>query len=68
MSDRERPPPADADRVITDYLEVPDPEAPTDDLVPDELRDDADREVTEFDDLLEENGATSPGQPSEDLP
>ena len=70
MSDYETPPPADADRTITDSEEILDPEAPTDSPLVDQPREDADRPVPtadsdELDELQEENAATSLDQPSD---
>jgi hypothetical protein len=60
------PPPVDADR-DTAYEEVPDPEAAVDDPELHPPREDADREVTGYDEFQEENATTSLDQPSEDL-
>jgi hypothetical protein len=68
MSDYETPPPADADRTITDSEEILDPEAPTDSPLVDQPREDADRPVPTADSdesLQEENAATSLDQPSD---
>ena len=74
MSDYETPPPADADRTITDSEEILDPEAPTDSPLVDQPREDADRPVPPMDvdeaeaqeeALQEENAATSLDQPSD---
>jgi hypothetical protein len=77
MSDYETPPPADADRTITDSDDTLDPEAPTDSLLVHPPREDADRPVPPMDAdepqaqesqeeaLQEENAATSLDQPSD---
>ena len=71
MSDYETPPPADADRTITDAEERIDPEAPTDSPLVNPPTEDADRPVPELEDvdvredeLQEENAGTSLDQPS----
>lgn len=72
MSDYETPPPADADRTITDSQETVDPEAPADSPLVNPPQEDADRPVPELedlevreDDLQEENAGTSLDQPSD---
>jgi hypothetical protein len=72
MSGYETPPPADADRTITDSQETVDPEAPSDSPLVNPPQEDADRPVPEFedlevreDDLQEENAGTSLDQPSD---
>jgi len=49
MSDYETPPPADADRTITDSEDTIDPEAPIDSLLVNPPREDADRPVPTVD-------------------
>lgn len=71
MSEFEPPPPADADREVSDNLDVPDPEAPSDSLTMHPPREDADREVPTGGDPLDdplvqqENAGTSLDQPSD---
>ena len=71
MSDYETPPPADADRTITDFEDDLDPEAPTDSPLVNPPREDADRPVPPAEDpeelgaLQEENAGTSLDQPSD---
>lgn len=69
MSDFETPPPPDSDREVTDNLDAPDPEAPSDSPVVHPPQQDADRPVTIPEDtdgdLQEENAATSLDQPSD---
>lgn len=70
MSDYETPPP-DADRTITDFEDILDPEAPSDSELVNPPRDDADRTVApeadsdELDALQQENAGTSLDQPSD---
>jgi len=70
MSDRETPPPQDADRTITDFEDDVDPEAPSDSTAVNPPRDDADRPVPGLEDdpddlFQEENAGSSLDQPSD---